>query len=118
MTGALAGAALWLALLAAALVFTAAPPRPAAASPPPGGAGTPAGPDGGPPALLNLCVTGCRLDAAAYAATILDLAAHGGLVLTEPQAGHLRCGLPPVPVAGPGLTGFERLVLAAGPGSA
>ena len=53
-----------------------------------------------------------KLDGAAYAATILGLAAHGVLVLTEPEAGQLCCALPPAPAGDPGLAGFERVVLA------
>ncbi len=119
MAEALAAAAIWLLCFAAAAVITAARPRLAAARPPdalpppgPRPAAAPAGPATRPPALLNLCVTRGKLDGAAYAATILDLAAHGGLILTEPEAGRPRCALPPAPAGDPGLAGFERLVLA------
>jgi hypothetical protein len=105
MADVMAAAAIWLLLFAAAVVITAFRVRPAP--------GPPAGPDGSPPALLNLCVTQGRLDGAAYAATILDLAARGRLVLTEPRAGHLCCALPRAPVPAPGLAGFEGLVLGA-----
>src|ERR1051326_8021544 len=36
-------------------------------------------PDLGDPALVNLVTTGCRLNAAAFAATVLDLSARGVL---------------------------------------
>src|ERR1700730_6315140 len=52
-------------------------------------------PNGERPALVNVVATRCRPDGAAYSATILDLAARGHLVLTEPQPGHLACELPP-----------------------
>ena len=114
MGEALAAAAIWLLFFAAAVVITAAPPRPAAARPPDGlppDGPPPAGAAARPPAFLNLCVTRGKLDEAAYAATILGLAAHGVLVLTGPEAGQLRCALPPAPVDDPGLASFERLVL-------
>ena len=63
-----------------------------------------------------------KLDGAAYAATILGLAAHGSLVLTEPEAGQLRCALPPAPAgdrAWPASSGWswprDRPVTADGP---
>jgi hypothetical protein len=42
-------------------------------------------PDLGDPALVNLVATGCQLDAAAFAATILHLGSLGALALSEPQ---------------------------------
>ena len=119
MGEALAAAAIWLLFFAAAVVITAVWPPPAAARPqdglPPDGPrpeGAPAGAAARPPAFLNLCVTRGKLDEAAYAATILGLAAHGVLVLTQPEGGQLRCALPPVPVDDPGLAPCP----AAGPG--
>ncbi len=64
-----------------------------------------------PPALVNFAVTRCRLDSAAYVATILDLAARGYLVLTEPEPTHLRCGRPATPPPDSGLFPAERMVL-------
>ncbi len=61
-----------------------------------GRAGAGLGLAGIPAALVNLVVTGGRLDGAAYAATILDLAARGQLDITEPAPGRLECGLPGV----------------------
>jgi Predicted membrane protein (DUF2207) len=104
MLGIALGAGLiWLVIFTAVALQTRIPPR--------GRAG--AGPSlaGTPPALVNLVVTGGRLDGAAYAATILDLASRGLLVITEPAPGRLRCGLPPGGPAPGGLAGFEELVL-------
>ena len=63
------------------------------------------------PALVNVAVTRCRPDGAAYSATILDLAARGHLVLTEPQPGHLACELPPAGPSDSGTFPSERIVL-------
>lgn len=90
------------------------------------------GPAGGPagtsaverPALVNLVVTRCRLTGAAYAATILDLAARGHLRSREGDQGILWFDVPPSPPDGSALAAFERLVLdavsgrLAGPGAA
>src|ERR1700757_1635004 len=62
-------------------------------------------PDLGDPALVNLVMTGCRLDAAAFAATILHLGARGDLALSEPEPGRLWCA--------PALEGAGDLDLAA-----
>jgi hypothetical protein len=81
-------------------------------------------PNGERPALVNVVATRCRPDGAAYSATILDLAARGHLVLTEPQPGHLACGLPQAAPSDSGTFPSERIVLEnvlsrlAGPGSA
>jgi len=64
------------------------------------------------PALVNLAVTRCRLNGAAYPATILDLAASGYLVITERQPGRLWCGVPASAPADTGLARSQRLVLA------
>jgi hypothetical protein len=64
------------------------------------------------PALVNLTVTQCRLNGAAYPATILDLAAAGYLTISELVPGRLWCD---VPASSPPVTGLarsERLVLA------
>src|SRR5262249_32284673 len=47
-------------------------------------------PDLGDPALVNLVTTGCQLDGAAFAATILHLGARRVLALTEPERGRAR----------------------------
>jgi hypothetical protein len=64
------------------------------------------------PALVNLSVTRCRLNGAAYPATILDLAAGGYLTISERAPGQLWCGVPASSPPGTGLAGSERLVLA------
>jgi len=64
------------------------------------------------PALVNLAVTRCRLDGAAYPATILDLAASGYLAITEREPGQLWCDVPASAPADSGLARSERLVLA------
>jgi hypothetical protein len=64
------------------------------------------------PALVNLSVTRCRLNGAAYPATILDLAAGGYLTISERVPGRLWCGVPASSPAGTGLARSERLVLA------
>jgi len=64
------------------------------------------------PALVNLSVTRCRLNGAAYPATILDLAAGGYLAISEPLPGRLWCDVPDSSPPGTGLAGSERLVLA------
>jgi hypothetical protein len=64
------------------------------------------------PALVNLAVTRCRLNGAAYPATILDLAASGYLTITEQQPGPLWCDVPASAPADAGLARSERLVLA------
>jgi len=81
-------------------------------------------PNGERPALVNVVATRCRPDGAAYSATILDLAARGHLVLTEPQPGHLACELPPATRSDSETFPSERIVLdnvlsrLAGPGRA
>ena len=64
------------------------------------------------PALVNLSVTRCRLNGAAYSATILDLAARGYLAISERAPGQLWCGVPASSPAGADLARSERLVLA------
>ncbi len=102
---ALGAGLIWLVIFTAVTLQTRIPPR--------GRAG--AGPDlaGAPAALVNLVVTEGRLDGAAYAATILDVASRGGLVITEPAPGSLECGLPRGGPAPGGLARFEELVLGA-----
>jgi hypothetical protein len=103
---AIAAAGLWLlAFGRCAAVTSRARPRAGAADPGPGPA-----PD--KPALVNLSVTRCRLNGAAYPATILDLAAGGYLVISEREPGQLWCGGPASPPADTGLARSERLVLA------
>jgi len=64
------------------------------------------------PALVNLSVTRCRLNGAAYPATILDLAASGYLTVSESVPGRLWCDVPASSPSGTGLARSERLVLA------
>ncbi|HEY6276281.1 MAG TPA: hypothetical protein VIX86_08100 [Streptosporangiaceae bacterium] len=99
---ALAAAAGWLLAFGWSAVVTARPPRPGAAT----------RPEAVRPALVNLAVTRCRLDAPAYPATILDLAARGYLVVTEWAPGQLWCEIPAGPIAGSELAPSESLVLA------
>jgi hypothetical protein len=61
---------------------------------------------------VNLSVTRCKLNGAAYPATILDLAASGYLTISERAPGRLWCGVPASSAPGTGLAGSERLVLA------
>ena len=49
------------------------------------------------PALVNLAATRCRLNGAAYPATILDLAAAGHLAVAEREPGQLWCEVPASP---------------------
>jgi hypothetical protein len=93
----------WLLIFAACAVLSRIPPR--------GRAGAGRGLATAPPALINLVVAGGRLDGAAYAATILDLARRGELVITESAPGQLRCGLPRAGLPAGGLASFEELVL-------
>ncbi|HEY2125924.1 MAG TPA: hypothetical protein VGH77_01945 [Streptosporangiaceae bacterium] len=93
----------WLLIFSACAVLTRIPPR--------GRAGAGRGLATAPPALINLVVAGGRLDGAAYAATILDLASRGELVITESAPGQLRCGLPRAGPPAGGLASFEELVL-------
>jgi hypothetical protein len=111
MLGIAIGAGLiWLAVFVLVTLQTRIPLR--------GRAG--AGPElaGTPPALVNLVVTGGKLDGAAYSATILDLGSHGELVITEPAPGRLVCGLPPRGLGSSGLalgglSDLEELVVGA-----
>jgi Predicted membrane protein (DUF2207) len=71
------------------------------------------------PALVNLTVTRCAPSAAAYYATILDLAARGFLSVrpgprSGPQSGPgtLQVELAEPPATAPPLAGYERQVLA------
>jgi hypothetical protein len=106
MLGIAIGAGLiWLAVFVLVTLQTRIPLR--------GRAGAGMGLAGTPPALVNLVVTGGKLDGAAYAATILDLGSHGELVITEPAPGRLACGLPHSGLALGGLTDFEDLVVGA-----
>ena len=76
--------------------------------------GRPAAPDalGGParPAMVNLVLRNCTPGAAAYHATILDLAARGFLTVSNDQ-GDLLVTLAQALPGAPGLTGYERQVL-------
>jgi hypothetical protein len=93
-----AGAALaWLASYVGCVALTGIGPR--------GGRPVPGQLPDAPPALVNLVVTGARLDGAAYPATILDLAAQGQLVITETGPGALCCALPHTSPAGARLAG-------------
>jgi hypothetical protein len=78
----------------------------------------PATPDGIsadiPPALVSLAAGKARLNAAAYGATILDLAGRGYLTGLTPQPGQLWCSAVPDATGGAdlaALTDFERMVL-------
>jgi len=64
------------------------------------------------PALVNLAVTRCRLNGAAYPATILGLAAKGFLVITQRGSEQLWCDVPASPPSEAGLARSEQLVLA------
>ena len=64
------------------------------------------------PALVNLSAARCRLNGAAYPATILDLAARGYLAVTGRVPGQLWCEVPAATPSGAGLARSERLVLA------
>lgn len=63
-----------------------------------------------PPALLSLAASRGKLTAAAYFATVLDLAARGHLELAG-HAGNQWCRLPAAPVSRAGLLDFEVMVL-------
>jgi predicted membrane protein DUF2207 len=103
---AIAAAAAWLVVLGWCSVLTSRPALRAGTADP--------GPSLPPvrPALVNLSVTRCRLNGAAYPATILDLAAGGYLTISEREPGQLWCGVPASSPPGTGLAGSERLVLA------
>ena len=102
---AIAAAAAWLLVFGWCAVVTSRPAlRPGAADPGPALA-----PDR--PALVNLAVTQCRLNGAAYPATILDLAAGGYLAISERVPGQLWCDMPVSSPPGTGLARSERLVL-------
>jgi hypothetical protein len=68
-------------------------------------------PDLGDPALVNLVTTGCQLDAAAFAATILHLGARGVLALSEPEPGRLWCAPTREAAGEEDLAAYERLAL-------
>jgi hypothetical protein len=68
-------------------------------------------PDLGDPALVNLVTTGCQLDGAAFAATILHLGARRVLALTEPEPGRLWCAPTREGAGDLDLAPYERLVL-------
>jgi hypothetical protein len=103
---AIAAAAAWLVVFGWCSVLTSRPALRAGTADP--------GPSLSPvrPALVNLSVTRCRLNGAAYPATILDLAAGGYLTISERAPGRLWCGVPASCPPGTGLAGSERLVLA------
>jgi len=63
------------------------------------------------PALVNLVCTGARLNYAAYAGTILDLAGRGYFAVSEPQPGRLVLQVPGTAQPGGDLTAYERLAL-------
>jgi len=64
------------------------------------------------PALVNLAVARCRLNGAAYPATILSLAAKGFLGITQRGGEQLWCDVPASRPSEAGLARSERLVLA------
>jgi hypothetical protein len=64
------------------------------------------------PALVNLVCTGGRLNSAAYAATILDLAGRGYLSASEPRPGALFVQVPGFPPPTDELTSYEQRALA------
>src|SRR5215469_4778592 len=68
-------------------------------------------PDLGDPALVNLVTTGCQLDGAAFAATILHLCDRRVLALTEPEPGRLWCAPTREGAGDLDLVPYERLVL-------
>ena len=68
-------------------------------------------PDLGDPALVNLVTTGCQLDGAAFAATILHLGARRVLALSEPEPGRLWCAPTREGAGDLDLAPYERLVL-------
>ena len=61
------------------------------------------------PALVNLVCTGARLNYAAYAGTILDLAGRGYFAVSEPQPGRLVLQVPGTAQPAGELTSYERL---------
>ena len=69
-------------------------------------------PSGEPPALVNVVVNRARPNGAAYAATLLGLAAGGHLRLTGSPLGRLICDRPPEQALTSGLFASERIVLA------
>ena len=79
---AIAAAAAWLLVFGWCAVVTSRPPCAQAPRIP----GQGLAPERSP-ALVNLAVTRCRLNGAAYPATILDLAASGYLAITERGTG-------------------------------
>ena len=113
---AIAAAGLWLLVFGWGAVVSSRPPLRAGAADPGLGLApekpAPEKPAPEKPALVNLAVTRCRLNGAAYPATILDLAASGYLAITERQPGRLWCGVPASAPADTGLARSERLVLA------
>ncbi|HET7247856.1 MAG TPA: hypothetical protein VFJ07_23810 [Streptosporangiaceae bacterium] len=68
-------------------------------------------PDLGDPALVKLVTTGCQLDGAAFAATILHLGARRVLALSEPEPGRLWCAPTREGAGDLDLVPCERLVL-------
>jgi hypothetical protein len=68
-------------------------------------------PDLGDPALVNLVTSGCQLNAAALAATILHLGSRGLVALSEPEPGRLWCAPTPESAGEEDLAAYERLVL-------
>jgi hypothetical protein len=65
-----------------------------------------------PPALVNVVMTRARPNGAAYAATLLGLAAGGHLRLTTSATGRLACDRPTEPAWPSGLLASQRIVLA------
>jgi Predicted membrane protein (DUF2207) len=103
---AIAAAAAWLLVFGWCSVVTSRPAlRPGTVDPGPGLTSA-------KPALVNLSVTRCKLNGAAYPATILDLAADGYLTISEQVPGRLWCDVPATSPTGSGLARSERLVLA------
>jgi hypothetical protein len=102
---AIAAAAAWLLVFGWCAAATSRPARRARAVDPRPGL-VPAR-----PALVNLAVTRCRLNGAAYPATILDLAEGGYLAISERVPGQLWCDMPTSSPPGTALARSERLVL-------
>ena len=67
-------------------------------------------PDLGDPALVNLVTSGCQLDGAAFAATILHLGSRRILALTEREPGGLWCAPARESAGDLDLAAYERLV--------
>lgn len=107
MTGnlALAASAAWLLAFVICLILADAPARIA------GRVGSRRSVATQRPALVNLAATRCRLNGAAYAATVLDLAARRYIDATERAPGRLWCTVRHEPNPEGDLVASERAVL-------